>query len=121
MRSLNWAGWIVLLAGLAYAAAALLMLGAPVWFYENVGHFPSYNRHYIGDVAAFTLALAVGLVWAARDVVRYRILIGMGMAASLIHVANHMVDAIGSELAHWVLDVGLVAVWLSGRVAEREA
>lgn len=123
MTKSGWKRTVVFAAGLVYTATALLMFAAPEWFYETVGHFPPYNRHYIGDVAAFTLPLGAGLMWAARDVVRYRGLVGVGVGVSVLHVLNHIVDAAGEPPMHWVIDVGplallgaaLAATWLSER------
>lgn len=106
MTTRPWARAAVFVAGLFYALAALLMFAAPAWFYENIGHFPPYNRHYIGDVAAFTLPLGAGLMWAARDSGGYRLLVAVGLAASALHVGNHVVDARGEPLQHWLVDVG---------------
>lgn len=85
---------IVLLAGLFYTLSAVTMLAAPVWFYTNIGDFPPYNRHYIGDVAAFLLPLGVGLMIAARQPAHYRALIGVAAAGGLIHALNHAWDAL---------------------------
>ena len=68
------------------------MLVAQRWFYENVGHFPPFNRHYMGDTATFLLPLGVGLIVAARDPVRHRLVIAIGAAASVLHTLNHLYD-----------------------------
>ncbi len=92
--------------GVFYLLVTLTMLARPRWFFENVGHFPPFNRHYMGDTAAFLLPLAVGLLIAARDPVRYRLIIGIGAAASVIHTLNHAYDALFEQVthAHWLLD-----------------
>jgi hypothetical protein len=74
------------------AAAALLLV--PEWFYERVGTFPPFNRHYAGDAGAFLLPIGVGLVIAATDPIRYRVLIWVGLGASWLHAANHTYDAL---------------------------
>lgn len=78
--------------GLLNLIVTLIMFSAPRWFFENVGHFPPFNRHYLGDTASFLLPLAVGLLIAARDPARYRLVIGMGAAASVLHTFNHLYD-----------------------------
>ncbi len=97
----------VFLAGLFYLLAALGLLFAPGWFFEYIGHFPPYNRHYMGDTGAFLLPLALGLLVAARDPSRYRFLIGLGALASVIHTFNHLYDAAfeGLTHGHWLLDL----------------
>jgi len=97
----------VLVAGLFYLLAALGLLFAPRWFFENIGHFPPFNRHYMGDTGAFLLPLALGLMVAARDPGRYRFLIGLGALASVIHTFNHLYDVAFEGLTHgdWWLDL----------------
>lgn len=107
MKKNRWVQAAVFVAGLFYLLAALGLLFAPQWFFENVGHFPPFNRHYMGDTGAFLLPLAVGLMVAARDPGRYRFLIGLGALASIIHTFNHLYDAAfeGFTLGHWLLDL----------------
>lgn len=93
-------------AGLFYLFVTLTMFVAPYWFYENVGHFPPFNRHYMGDTASFLLPLAIGLLVAARDPLRYRLVIGIGALASVIHTFNHAHDAVFEHVTngYWLLD-----------------
>lgn len=81
-------------AGLIHLLTALTMFTVPYWFFENVGQFPPFNRHYMGDLAAFILPLAIGLLVAARDPVRHRMVIAIAAAANLIHTFNHAYDAV---------------------------
>jgi hypothetical protein len=105
------AGWFNLLTGLA-------LLFAPVWFYENIGNFPPYNRHFLGDAGAFLLPWGIGLLWAARRPAAHRPLIGLAALASLIHAVNHAYDdwLAASPLPHWfseTIPLLLFAVLLS--------
>lgn len=86
-RSKN--GWLVLLAGVSYLLAGLGLMLAPVPFYETIGHFPPFNRHYMGDLGAFLLPLGVALVWAARNPTGNRILIAVAATGTLLHALNH--------------------------------
>jgi hypothetical protein len=106
MNTSNFAQTATFAAGLFYLAVALTMFVAPRWFFENAGHFPPFNRHYMGDVASFLLPLAIGLLVAARDLRRYRLIIGIAAAASVIHTANHAYDAIFNQITHghWLVD-----------------
>ena len=81
-------------AGLIYLLVALMLFGVPHWFFVNVGNFPPFNRHYMGDLAAFILPLAIGLLVAARDPIRHRMVIAIAGAASVIHTFNHFYDPI---------------------------
>jgi hypothetical protein len=83
---------ILVAVGLVYIVVAGLLLLAPLWFYENVGSYPPYNRHFIGDAGSFMLGLGLALLWALRDPVRYRAMIAIVGIASLVHAINHVID-----------------------------
>lgn len=55
---LNWSilRVLVLVAGLFYTLNGLALLVAPTWFFENVGAFAPFNRHYLGDKVYAILA-----------------------------------------------------------------
>lgn len=112
MRKNRFVQAAVFAAGFFYLLAALALLFVPQWFFENVGHFPPYNRHYMGDTGAFLLPLATGLMVAARDPGRYRFLIAIGAIASVIHTFNHVYDAAfeGMTHGHWLLDLTPLAL-----------
>jgi|GEM_PF-1143025 len=81
-------------AGLIHLLIAVMLFAAPHWFFENVGRFPPFNQHYMGDLAAFILPLAIGLLVAARDPIRHRMVIAIAAAANVIHTFNHAYDAV---------------------------
>ena len=88
---------MVAIGGLFYALTGLALLLAPEWFFQNVGNFPPFNRHYAGDLGTFTLALGAGLLLASRDPARHRLLIGVAAAASVLHSLNHAYDDARSD------------------------
>jgi predicted anti-sigma-YlaC factor YlaD len=88
----TWIRAIVLIEGVFTLGSGLALLFLPRWFYDSVADFGTYNQHFMGDVGAFSIALGIGLIIAARDPWRYRALIGIGAIGSLIHVANHAYD-----------------------------
>lgn len=92
MKTIRFARGVTFAAGLFYVIVPLIMLAAPRWFYENVGHFPPFNRHYMGDTATFLLPLGAGLMIATRDPVRHRLIIAIGAAGSVLHTLNHLYD-----------------------------
>ncbi len=114
MRAPLWARALIFLAGLVYLFVALSILAAPRWFYETFGRFPPYNRHYMGDTAAFILPLAVGLLVSAKDPDRHRLVIGIGAAASLVHLLNHLFDLVveGHTHGHWLVDFVPLALFV---------
>jgi hypothetical protein len=83
---------VIVLNGLNYLFVGLALIFAPQWFFDNIGNFPPFNRHYSGDLGAFLLPLGIGLLWAARDPARHLGLIGVALAGSWWHVLNHLFD-----------------------------
>lgn len=79
-------------SGVFYALTGVALLFAPQWFYDNIGTYPPFNRHYEGDLGAFLLPLGIVLVIASRHPSRHRLLIGFAAAGSLVHALNHLYD-----------------------------
>lgn len=92
--------------GALYLLTGAIMLVAPGWFYDNIGSFPPFNRHYIGDLGSFLLPLGAALLLAARNPAAHRGLAAFAAVASLLHAANHTVDDIAARvsLITWVLN-----------------
>src|SRR5712691_8523067 len=86
--------FVVGLAGLAYLLTGIALLFAPVWFFQTIGHFPPFNRHYEGDLGSFLLPLGVGLLVAARAPLKHIWVIRVAALGSLLHAGNHMYDAV---------------------------
>lgn len=119
------------LVGLFDTLAGGALLLAPEWFYQTIGTFPPFNRHYLGDAGAFLLPIGLGLLLAAREPVRFRAILVLGLGASWIHAANHTFDALmhaGEGAASWLdvanilgmaiaLSVGTALVWRTRRGA----
>jgi len=82
----------IALNGLNYLFVGLALIFAPQWFFDHIGNFPPFNRHYSGDLGVFLLPLGIGLLWAARDPARHLGLIGVAVAGSWLHVVNHLFD-----------------------------
>lgn len=99
---------VVALAGAAYTATGAAMLLAPHWFFEHVGDFAPYNRHYAGDAGAFSLAIGFGLLVAARRPAAHVLVVAVGAAAALVHSSNHAYDAIRGDESSGELAVLLV-------------
>jgi hypothetical protein len=102
----RFAQLIVGVAGALNLLIGIAMLVAPVWFYDTIGTFPPYNRHFLGDLGSFLLPLGAGLLVAARDPARHALLIGVVALGSLLHSLNHTYDALISQapLAFWLSD-----------------
>lgn len=109
---------IVLLASMYHLAVGAALLGAPAWFYETIGPFPPFNRHYLGDLGSAFFALGIGLLFAARAPRRQSGIVGVAAVAGLLHAANHAYDALiaGAPLAEWLaepLPLALIAALLA--------
>jgi hypothetical protein len=114
---------IIFVIGLINVITALLQIFAPAWFFQNIGNFPPYNRHYVGDLGAFILPLGLGLMYAARRPRKNILLIWVVFGGSLFHLVNHIYDAIidRASLLDWLLTPGslLLVVLLLGFVLFR--
>ncbi|HEX9069830.1 MAG TPA: hypothetical protein VF807_13740 [Ktedonobacterales bacterium] len=101
-RAYRLAQVVVLLAGLGYTLVGLALLFAPVWFFQHIGMYPPYNRHYEGDLGTAMLPVGVSLLVAATAPRRYLPLLWLGTAISVLHAANHAVEVV----AHGVSELG---------------
>jgi hypothetical protein len=106
MKQTKWLSGLVLFAGVMYSLVAVALLIAPTWFFENMGTFPPFNRHYMGDLGSFLLPIAVGLIVASRQPQRHFLLIVVIAAGNILHALNHIYDAIigRGDWVHWLSD-----------------
>jgi hypothetical protein len=98
---------VLVVVGLFTLLSSVALLFAPEWFFENIGHFPPFNRHYMGDLGAFLAALGIGLLVAAAHPERHRLLIVVAALGNTLHVLNHLYDEIvvgEFELNHFLSD-----------------
>jgi hypothetical protein len=115
---------VIVAGALLYTVTGLLMLFASEWFYQNVGTFPPFNRHYTGDLGSFTLPIGIALLWAARNPAKHRLMVACGAFAGLIHALNHLYDdallgALGSQtIILLVFGLLLVLAWWWSRESE---
>ena len=111
-------GKIILYAvGLVNAFSGAALVVAPLWFYENIGKFPPFNRHFLGDTGSFLFPIGVGVLFAARAPAHHRNLIGIAALANAIHALNHVYDSIvepsPDQLFSNTIPVLVIAVALS--------
>jgi hypothetical protein len=118
---------IVLVGGFFYLLAGVSMLMQPEWFFDNIGNFPPYNRHYMGDLGAFLLPLGFALIFASQKPLENRIIITVGVAGSMIHAINHIYDAVtqSQPFSFWVRDslplliFGILFLWALWEIRPR--
>ncbi|RIK43803.1 MAG: hypothetical protein DCC55_04460 [Chloroflexi bacterium] len=91
-QNARWIQWVIAIAGAFYTFVGLTQLFAPVWFFTTIGPYPPFNRHYLGDLGAFTLPMGIALLIAARNPIQHRLFIGFVAGGSLIHSFNHLYD-----------------------------
>ena len=82
-------------------AFGLWMLLAPRSFYDAVGPFGPYNRHYVLDTATWQLAFGVALAVAVRRPSWRAPLLGFAVVQFGLHALNHIADA-GEADPAWV-------------------
>ena len=115
---LGFARAVIGIAGVVHLSASVLLLLAPYSFFMLIHHFPPYNRHNAGDLGAFQLPLGIGLLLAASQPFRYRLVVLIAAAANLLQALNHIYDGLISPttLVYWIADVSpllLMAVALT--------
>ncbi len=124
----SWVRVVIGVVGVGYLMIGLALILAPQWFFDNIGPFAPFNRHYAGDLGTFFLPVGLGLLAAVRAPARHRLFLAVAAGASLLHAGNHFYDALnGTTPAARVLqDMGplvffgllLLVAWWGARRAE---
>ena len=113
---------ILIICGLSFLLPGLVLLSAPGFFYRTLADFAPFNRHFMGDAGAFTVALGIGLLLTLANPAAHRLLIGIAALGNTVHVFNHLYDDIivdGGNVRHLltntvpllVMSVLLIVVW----------
>ena len=112
MKTFPWLKTALIVLGSSILLSGLGLLLAPEWFFENIGFFPPFNRHYAGDTGSFMLPWGLALLIAARDPFRNRILIGLSAVSTLLHTANHVYDSWteGLTVIETFSEIGVIAL-----------
>lgn len=90
--SIDWNQAVIGLLGLLFLLTGLAQLLAPRWFFDNIGTFAPFNRHYIGDLGAFTAPLGLGLLLSLRRLRENLLLVLVAAVGSTLHIFNHLYD-----------------------------
>jgi hypothetical protein len=97
-------------AALQVVTGALLWL-APGFFHDEIGPFGARNDHYMGDLAAWYLALgAVAFLAISRTTWRVPVL-ALSFAQYALHSLNHLID-VGEADPEWLGPADLVSLVL---------
>jgi hypothetical protein len=108
----------------AFGAFTLVLgvwaLIAPVSFFDNIGHFEPYNRHFLHDVGAFQIGLGAAALFALawRDDALLAVLGGAAAGATaheIAHIADHGIGGRDSD----PYTLGLIAAVLVATFAWR--
>ena len=86
---------------------------APHSFFDNIGHFEPYNRHFLHDVGAFQIGLGAAalfaLIWRGDAVLAVLGGVAAGATAhEIAHIADHGIGGRDSD----PYTLGLIAVLL---------
>jgi hypothetical protein len=109
-----------LVSTIIVGAFGVFTLALGVWamvdarsFFDNIGHFPPYNAHFVHDVGAFQIGIGVALLCALawRD---DAILVALGGAAAgaTAHEIAHIVDSDRGGRDSDPFTLGIIAVIL---------
>jgi hypothetical protein len=109
---------VLITAGIFYTITGMALFFAPQWFYDTIGPYPPFNRHYEGDLATVILPIGIALVSAARNPAQHRLLFGVAVASSVLHAANHLRDELvlspsPSQLSTGSIPLAIVAAILA--------
>jgi hypothetical protein len=98
-------------AALQVITGALLWL-APGFFHDEIGPFGARNDHYMGDLAAWYLALgAVAFLAVGRATWRVPVL-ALSFIQYALHSLNHLID-VGEADPEWLGPADLAALVLT--------
>lgn len=104
------AGLIAL--GVASVAIGLFQALDPPGFVRHVGPYGAPNGHYVRDLATWSLAYGLALLLAAGRPGWRRPLLFLGIAQTVLHLANHIAD-VGDADPAWLGWADAVAIALS--------
>jgi hypothetical protein len=95
---------VIILAGFGVFTVVLGVWAmiAPHSFFDNIGHFEPYNRHFLHDVGAFQIGLGAAalfaLVWRGDAVLAVLGGVAAGATAhEIAHIADHGIGGRDSD------------------------
>ena len=92
MDRMKVARGVALAVGFVFVASGLWAFLAPQSWFDNLGNYPPYNKHFVHDLGAFQLGLGgmalLSLLWKAPLLAA---LAANGIAA-IFHFASHVID-----------------------------
>src|SRR5207249_1198490 len=86
----NFARAVLFAGGVFYSITGLTLFLVPQWFYDNIGPYPPFNRHYEGDLGALIIPMGIAMLIGARNPAQHRLLFGVVVAGSVLHAVNHL-------------------------------
>ena len=83
---------VAVAVGIVFTLSGLWAFLAPQSWFDNIGNYPPYNKHFVHDLGAFQLGLGgmalLSLMWKAPLLAA---LAANGIAA-IFHFASHVID-----------------------------
>ena len=105
---------LVAIVGVSDVLAGAALLLAPQWFFDNIGTFPPYSRHYLGDAGAFLLPVGIALLVAATNPRRHYSLVLVGLGVSVLHFLAHLYGSVRfNESWLQTVEVGIIALGIA--------
>jgi hypothetical protein len=83
---------VLVAGGIFYTLTGVALLLTPLWFFNNIGNFPPFNRHYEGDLGTMLLPMGIAMMLAARNPAQHRLLFAVVVVGSVLHALNHLLD-----------------------------
>jgi hypothetical protein len=107
---------LVAICAAYYTIVGAMLFATPEFFSQHTGAIGPYNPHYERDAASFILPLGIALFFAAANPARYRAILVVAAAASVLHAASHAISgATIGELLVFAAVAVVLALPLLGR------
>jgi hypothetical protein len=83
---------VALAVGVVFLASGLWAFLAPQSWFDNIGNYPPYNKHFVHDLGAFQIGLGatalLALMWKAPLLAA----LAANAVAAIFHFASHLID-----------------------------
>lgn len=112
---------VALVVGVSYVVSGLWAFLAPQSWFDTIGTYPPYNKHFVHDLGAFQLGLGATALLATLWRAPLLAALAANAIAAIFHFASHVIDRdLGGRAADPILmgAFALVVVWGAFAAAE---